>query len=58
MHVLEYLTEIAHVDGCSADRAIAEMIGLDFNDTIRIDAGLCHLSFSGPAMRKCPIVVR
>jgi hypothetical protein len=42
VHMRQHLVEIAHVEIRSADRAIAEMIGLGFGDAIRIETGIAR----------------
>jgi hypothetical protein len=46
-----HLGQVSHVEPLSAARAFHEVIGFGSGNTIGIH-GLCHLSFSGPAMRK------
>jgi hypothetical protein len=38
MDMRQYLPKVPHVEIGTADRAIAEMIGLGFRDAVRIDA--------------------
>jgi hypothetical protein len=52
VHVLEYLPKITHVEPFAAARAFHKVIGFGLSDAVGIHARFCHLSFSGPAMRK------
>jgi hypothetical protein len=52
MDVPHHLGQVAHVEPLSAARAFHEVIGFGLSDAVGIHARLCHLSFSGPAMRK------
>jgi hypothetical protein len=36
----QHLSQVAHVEQRSADRAIAEMIGLGFGNTVGVDASI------------------
>jgi hypothetical protein len=48
VHVIEYLSEVPHIDERTADRAVTEMIRLGAHDAVSIDTGIarhCHRSF-------------
>ena|SRR6266567_2459092 len=42
VHMLDDLTETAHIKPLSADRASHEMVGLGFSDAVNVNAGLGH----------------